>query len=399
MGLVFSPAMVRFLLSPAAEIWLARAAELPLTPGTHLRDVEFLRQTLAANEATAVIEQVLLRRRAAQKFSRAADMLFVRDALEQATREPLARHRARRFAGFSRVADIGCGIGGDSIALAAVASHVLAVDIDGARLKFAAHNTSVYNVRHKIHIIKADGLCLPAQSGNMDALFADPARRSTGKRTFNPQLYQPPLNALLQQNQTQSLGVKLAPGIDFSAFPQNAEVEIVSFAGEAKESVLWLNGLTTPGISRRATVLPAGKTMTDADPDECPVGELGAVLCEPDAAVIRAGLVKQVGAKLGLHLLDEHLAYLSGDALVDSLWVRCYHIEAQLPLKLKAINRYARTNHIRRLNVKQRGTGRAPDDVARQLKLAKEGVERTLILLRMQSRHIALICRHLKNGG
>ena len=125
------------------------------------------------------------------------------------------------------------------------------------------------------------------------------------------------------------------------------------------------------------------------------MGIPGAVLCEPDAAVIRAGLVEQVAARLGLHLLDEHIAYLSGDTPADSSLVRCYHIEAQLPLKLKAINRYARENHIRRLNVKQRGTGLTPENVASRLKLAKEGVERTLVLMRVQSRHIALICRRI----
>jgi len=391
----FSPETEQFLLSDGAKTWLAQAENLPLTPATRLRDIQLLRKSLSPEFAAAVLEQTLLRRHAAEKFSRAADMLFLRDALEQATREPLAHHRARRFAAFPRVIDIGCGIGGDSIALAAAVSQVLAVDTDFTRLKFAVHNATVYNVRHKIHFVNADGLHLPVQCRHTDAFFADPARRSGGKRTFNPKMYHPPLDALLYRFRGQSLGVKLAPGIDFSVLPKNAEVEIVSFGGEAKEAILWLNGLATPGISRRATVLPAGETITDAADDACPVGMPGAVLCEPDAAVIRAGLVEQVAARLGLHLLDEHIAYLSGDTPADSSLVRCYHIEAQLPLKLKAINRYARENHIRRLNVKQRGTGLTPENVASRLKLAKEGVERTLVLMRVQARHIALICRRI----
>ena len=393
MAFTLTAEMARFLQSPAAKTWLARAETLPLTPASHLRDVQSLRKSLSPALAAAVVEQTLLRRRAAEKFSRAAEMLFVRDALEQSTREPLARHRARRFAPFSRVADIGCGIGGDSIALAGEVSHVFAVDIDRTRLEFAAHNAAVYDVRQKIGFAQADGLWLPAPSAAIDAVFADPARRSDGKRTFNPKMYRPPPDELLRRFGQKPLGVKLAPGIDFSGLPPHAEIEIVSFGGEAKEAVLWLNGLAMAGVSRRATVLPAGETITDAADDVCAVGAPGAVLCEPDAAVIRAGLVKQVGARLGLHLLDEHIAYLSGDVLPDSSLVRCYHIEAQLPLKVKAINRYARRHHIRRLNVKQRGTGLAPEKVASQLKLAKEGTERTLILMRVQSRHIALIVK------
>ena len=50
-------------------------------------------------------------------------MYFVRAALEQASPEVVAKHRARRFAdlGCQQIADLGCGIGGDAIALAAQA--------------------------------------------------------------------------------------------------------------------------------------------------------------------------------------------------------------------------------------------------------------------------------------
>ena len=65
---------------------------------------------------SAVVGQARLRTRAAAKFGPFADrMLFTRAGLEQATRlEIAARHAARfRDAGLTRVADLGCGIGGD----------------------------------------------------------------------------------------------------------------------------------------------------------------------------------------------------------------------------------------------------------------------------------------------
>src|SRR6516162_468898 len=66
-----------------------------------------------------------LRNRATVKFSRAADMWFDRQGLEQSTSEPVARHKARRFSG--AVFDLCCGIGGDSLALAEH-SNVTAID-------------------------------------------------------------------------------------------------------------------------------------------------------------------------------------------------------------------------------------------------------------------------------
>src|SRR5262245_57050235 len=50
-----------------------------------------------------------LRRRGQAKFSHAAEMWFDRQGLEQATSEPVARHKALRFSG--NVFDLCCGIG------------------------------------------------------------------------------------------------------------------------------------------------------------------------------------------------------------------------------------------------------------------------------------------------
>ncbi len=392
--MVFTPTpdLAQFLLSPTGRDWLTHAADLPLTPTTHLHDLQTLRQHLSAKQAAAVVEQVWLRRRAEAKFSHAGDMLFVRAALEQATREPVAKHRARRFAGLARVADLGCGIGGDTLWLAQAADKVYACETNPLRLLFAAHNSTVYGVRHRVQLVQADILRPPVHLPAADAFFADPSRRTEAGRTFNPRQYQPPLAALLAIYARHPLGIKLAPGVNFSALPQNAEVEIVSLHGEAKEAVLWTGMLATPGVSRRATLLPSGKTLTDALPDACPQRALGDFLCEPDAAIIRAGLVKQAGALLGLSLVDAQLAYLSGSKPVDTPLVRCYYVETRLPLKLKIINRYLQANHIRRVNVKQRGTGLSPETVSRQLNPAREGIERTLILLRQGDEHIALIC-------
>ena len=64
---------------------------------------------------SAVVGQARLRTRGRAKFGDLAErMLFTRAGLEQATRLPLAARHAARFrdAGFARVADLGCGIGG-----------------------------------------------------------------------------------------------------------------------------------------------------------------------------------------------------------------------------------------------------------------------------------------------
>jgi len=101
------------------------------------------RERIEPDQVAAAWGQVLLRRLAGRKFSRADEMLFDRVALEQATDEIVAAHKARRFAGLGRVADLCCGIGGDSLALAAVAP-VVAVDWSPMRTFMAEHNARAY---------------------------------------------------------------------------------------------------------------------------------------------------------------------------------------------------------------------------------------------------------------
>lgn len=388
--------LAQFLSSAEGAYWLSYAATLPLTAQTLLADSQTLRHSLMPEQASVVVEQVLLRRQGRVKFERAEAMLLLRDALEQATHGQVSQHRAARFRGAGWVADLGCSIGGDTIHLAAVADHVLGIDLDRIRLEFAKHNSAVYKLAGKIALIRADMRYLPGLPSHFDAIFADPARRtSQGKRTFNPHHYRPPLDKLIETYAQQPLGIKVAPGIDFAAIPPDGEVEVISLAGEVKEAVLWFKELATPGVSRRATLLPGGETLTGATSAGCPIGALGAYLYEPDPAIIRAGLVTELAAVMNLTQLDPDIAYLTANERITSPYVKVHRIEAQLPLRIKPINRYLKQHQIGQVNVKQRGTGLSPDIVTRQLKVTKGGPERTLILMRIQDEHLALICERL----
>src|SRR5690606_36050784 len=91
----------------------------------------------------AVLSQARLRAKAASKFGAFAErMLFTPDGLEQATRLSVAAQHAGRYrtAGLDRVADLGCGIGADALALAAIDVDVVAVERDEVTAAIAAFN-------------------------------------------------------------------------------------------------------------------------------------------------------------------------------------------------------------------------------------------------------------------
>ena len=105
-------------LTPAGQAALAAATALSPTEETFLTHLTRLQKTWPAPLAKAALETAILRGKARAKFSRAAAMYFTREALEQASGERISRYRAARYAGLGRVADLGCGIGGDSVGLA-----------------------------------------------------------------------------------------------------------------------------------------------------------------------------------------------------------------------------------------------------------------------------------------
>src|SRR6187397_1698358 len=86
------------LLTPAGQAALADAHALAPTDAAFLACFEKLRKHHEPELSKAALKTTLLRRKAEAKFSQAERMYFTREALEQATGEVAARHRARRFA-------------------------------------------------------------------------------------------------------------------------------------------------------------------------------------------------------------------------------------------------------------------------------------------------------------
>jgi SAM-dependent methyltransferase len=387
---------LRFLLSPAGQTLLAETAALHPTEATLLADLTLLRKRYPAEQAAAALETVLLRGRGAAKFSRAERMYFVSAALEQASGEEIAAYRARRYGaiGAEWVADLGCGIGGDSLALAA-GSQVLGIDLDGLRLAMAQANCAVYDRGERFRPLLADlREWLPVGVG---ALFFDPGRRrDDGRRIHSVAHYRPPLASIQRWlPRVPHMAVKVSPGVDYDELPSGAEIEFISEKGTVKEAVLWFGGLRT-SAGRRATLLPGRETLTDEPSPAIPVAPPSAYLYEPDGAVIRAHLVEQLAARLAAAKVDQDIAYLTADALVATPFARAYALEDQMPFNLKKLRAYLRARNVGRVVVKKRGSPLEPEGLIRRLRLRGEE-ERVLFLTRLDGRPSVLVGRPVAN--
>src|SRR4051794_23301662 len=310
--------------------------------------------------------QAQLRHRGRAKFGDdAARMYFTPDGLEQATRQRVARHRASRIALAepSGVLDVGCGIGGDLLELARAGLTVAGVDLDPLRVAVAEANLDTLGLGGAVQVADATALDV----SGFGVVFADPARRTAAGRVFDVDAYTPPWS-FVERLLTGSAVVKVAPGIPHVRIPAGVEAEWVSDDGDVKEAVLWSPRLAT--VRRRATVIRGAglATLTDEDdPGERRVREVGRYLFEPDGAVIRAGLVTAVAAGVQGGLVDEHIAYVTGDAAYLTPFARSYEVLETLPYPEKALRAALRERRGGRPAVEKSGVGVGPGPLGQRL--------------------------------
>lgn len=366
-----------------------------------------------ADLAAAVLTQLALRQAARKKFGPvAAHMVFTRDGLEQATRLVVAARHAQRFcdAGASRVADLGCGIGADALAIAGLGMDVLAVDVDPDAAQAAAANLRDFEGAqvHLGDVMDLDIAELAAEG--VDAIFADPARRTGASRgsarIADPERWSPPLSAALRWAQTISaVGIKVAPGIAYDRIPPTWHAQWVSVEGNLVEASLWSPALAPEGPGRSCLLLDragAAHRLCSPDGEEAnapatlvEVAPLGAMIAEPDPAVIRSGMLGQLARRVGAGIVSESIAYLTGDDLPSSPFYDRFEVLADTNLRAKAISSQLRARGAGSCEIKKRGADIDPDALRKSLKLSGGGRHLTVIATRVGGRHRAIICKRL----
>ena len=354
----------------------------------------------SASLVAAVLTQVKLRHKAVPKFGEfASRMLFTEAGLEQATRLRVAALHAGRFAaaGLSRVADLGCGIGGDAMAMAAMDLQVTAVDADEVTATVASYNLAPFPTAEVRHARAED-----VDTSEFDGLYFDPARRTAGHsnttRLTRPEDYSPSLDVVFERAASLPVGVKLGPGFDRSLIPEDCEAQWVSVDGQVVELGLWFGALARPGIRRSALVLDAQGThelTAAADSDDVDVRPLGEYLYEPDGAVIRARLIGDVARTLDAGMLSPGIAYLTGNENVRIPFASTFRVVERFPLDERTLKRELAKREIGTLEVKKRGAD--IDPAAFRKKMALRGTHSaTLFLTRVDGKHAALLCERVR---
>ena len=353
----------------------------------------------------AVLTQAKLRKRGQAKFGEFADqMLFTEAGLEQASRLRVAALHAGRFrsAGIKQVADLGCGIGAESMALASLGIDVMAFELDEVTAAVATYNLALFeNV--KVEIADVEQLDL----SQFEALFFDPARRelhgpkkATTQRHFDPANYSPNYNFCIENAKTKPTGIKLGPGHDKKQIPEGTEAQWVSVDGDLVEMSLWFGKVARDNVARSALLIKGDFRDEINSPNStsasAPLAKLGRYVYEPDNSLIRSGLIAEFSEPVGLTLIAPDIAYLSSDTRIHSPWMKGYEVIDDLVFDRKKLKAYVRENNIGILEIKKRGSDISPEELRKQLAPKGEGAA-TLIVTRVGDAHRVLVAQPIGN--
>jgi len=361
-----------------------------------LKSVALLRkQGHPASLVATVLTQARLRGRAEEKFGAfASRMLFTEAGLEQATRLPVAALHAGRFraAGLNRVVDLGCGLGGDAMAMAAIDLSVTAVEADEVTAALASYNLTPFPDAAVVH-----GRAEDQDLADVDGVFLDPARRTAGhadtRRLTDPDRYSPALGFAFGLAERMPVGVKLGPGIDRDLIPADAEAQWVSVGGQVVELGVWFGALARNDIRRSALILGAdgsAELHAGADSADAPVAPLGEYLYEPDGAVIRARLIGDLTRRIGAGMLSDGIAYLTSDVAVETPFASRFRVRETLPFHERELKAALRERGVGTLEIKKRGVD--VDPAALRKRLAPKGPNMaTLVLTRVDGKHTAIL--------
>jgi len=365
---------------------------------------------VVAREAALTRE---LRRRAAAKLGSPESLLLTRRGLEQATCEAVASERARRIHELcpdATVLDATAGIGGDALELARAGLSVVISDRDPRTVLFARENLAAVDGRGRA--VVADAL-RPAVRA--DLVLVDPDRRGPGesgpgggsadRRTLDPERWSPRLSEAVAVASRFAGGcLKLAPALDPDRVRLPADLahrwRWVSWRGELMETALWTGVLApehaTAPREREAVVLRPAETLSVIGepiaiaPLEPAEAERVRWLCDPDPAVVRAGLLGLVARRAGAAPLAPGIGFLGATEEPASGPYRTWRVVATTTADRRRVRRMLAEHDVGPVEVLRRGHPESPAELARAWRGtgARRGV---VAVARLERGHLVLL--------
>lgn len=360
-----------------------------------LQAISILRKKWSADEVAVALDLARARRSAAKKFPDSPGIISDLQGIAQATPAIIAGAKACRFKDVlgrdARVLDLGCGIGGDAMALAA-ALDVIGIDLDPIRCWMTGENAGCATIVDDVRTVELEAT----------AFHLDPSRRDplTGRRLQDPSTWHPPLESMNTLRSRIPDGVvKLGPGIAIDTIPdlESCELEFVSLGGSLSQAHLWQGRLALEPGRHRATMWPGEHSITGmpAFPELREDGSLDAFLAVPDPALERAGLHGIVGREWNLAEPVAGLGLMTGPDRPGTEWFTMFGIEHSMPWRPQQVKAWLRDNDAGHVEIKTRDQAVNPDEY--QASFSGNGsTPWTIFVLRMGRPVVAVMTRRVE---
>lgn len=355
-----------------------------------INDIQSLTSNNPDKPIKEMLSQIKLQKHNLSKIPISQELLFTEQGAQQASSWRLAKYHATKFKAFNKIADLCCGIGVDLINIAKGKEQAYAIDLDADTLKIAKYNCKSQNLNNiKFILGKAEKF-----NQQVDVIFIDPDRRPGSNRRIAPEDYSPPFSKIMElRSICTNIAVKLSPAIDYKRLnlPIDSTLEFVSENGTLKEILLCMGDLATENCERKAILLPTTLTLQNSN-TKTKITEIQKYLFEPDPAIIRAGLVQEMGNRIGYNLIDSKLALLTGSHISQSDFGKIFEVEEIMKFDLKKVRKYVRENEIGELIIKTRGFPESVERFRKKIKLkGKKSV--VMFILRKGDDHIMVFAQ------
>ncbi len=309
-------------------------------------------------ERNALIHYLEILPRIKEKFClQNVDLICDRLAYEQATARDISEYKAKLWQSGAKIADLCCGMGGDSFWLPAgiVAS---GVDIAPERVLMFNENMERLGLPHRAVLRNA----LEIEGG--DFFCIDPARRGG----LNPDF-----ESILELSKKFCGGmIKLPPAFPEGEIPKESDVLYLGNANDCRECLM-MSGVFGKGKIRAVAICKNDifewqRKKNELQNIRLEVKKLGNFILEPNPVLVRSHLFLSEAKKLGFWQIDSTLAYVSCDSLPPRHdGFTAYGVIEQSSLSTNNVKAMLKKHDVGKITIKKRGVEVVPEAEIRRL--------------------------------
>lgn len=320
-----------------------------------------------------------------------------KDGLRFATPWEVAAYRAKRLS-CTNIADISCGIGGQTIYFAKECEFVYAIEINPIKLKLARKNCKMFGLDN-IKFICGNALDKEVieQIPEIDIVFSDPARAIVeSKRDINR--LQPNIDDVIKlyAEKTNNFAFEAPPQLTADKIPYDCECEYLSLNGKINRLNLYFGEIKSCDIS--AVALSSNSKLSNTgqskkiDYSEEPLK----YLYEIDPAVIKSGLISQLAFQLDnvklFKLDDKRIMFTAAHIFTHPMINNTYEIVFRKQYDIEKINTFLKNTDYGQVVLRANIKDSTYWDIRKKLELELKGKEQITLFVKED---IAYLCNKL----